>query len=121
VPTVELADVLAPELLHEPANAAGVGGRGQQMDVVVHEHVRVRLAAGGPQRVVQEVAVARAVSVVENAGQAVVAALHDMLRDARKVETGEAGHARRIGRRPRPEHRPCPRKPVRRNPKGCRK
>jgi len=47
---------------------------------------------------VQQLAVAGAVFVVEEAGHAVVATLHDVLRDAGQVDAGLAGHARRIGR-----------------------
>jgi len=47
---------------------------------------------------VQQLAVAGAVFVVEEAGHAVLAALHDVLRDAGQVDAGLAGHACRIGR-----------------------
>ena len=94
---VELADVLAAQSLHQLADGAGSRGRGQQVHVVVHQHVGVQLALAGEQGFTQQLQIAGAVGVVEETGQAVVAALHDVLRDARQVDAGLAGHAGRIG------------------------
>src|SRR3546814_4751531 len=44
------------------------------------------------QRLPQERQVAQSIAIVEEAGQAVVATLHYMLRDVGQVEAGEAGH-----------------------------
>ena len=85
---IELADVLAAELLHQATDGTGRGWRGQQVHMVVHQHVGVKLAVGGEQCFVQELPVASAVDIVEEAGQAVVAALHDVLRDAGQVDAG---------------------------------
>jgi len=41
VPGIELADVAAPELLHQARNGTGFGRSQQQTDVVVHEHIGV--------------------------------------------------------------------------------
>lgn len=88
---IELAHVLAAEPLHQLADGARDGWRGQQVDVVVHQHVGVQLEAAGQQGVAQQLPVARAVIVVEEAGQA-VAALHDVLRNAGKVDAGLSRH-----------------------------
>ena len=48
---------------------------------------------GGQQRFAQQNQVSPSVAVVEEAGQAIVAALHDLLGDVRQVETGLSGHA----------------------------
>jgi hypothetical protein len=88
VARVEPADIAAPELLHHPADAAAFRWRQQQMHVVVHEDVGVQLAPCGHQRAAQQVAVMCAVVVIEEAGQSVVTALHDVLRNSRQVETG---------------------------------
>ena len=98
MPCIELADVGAPELLHHGRDGAGRGRRDQKVDVVVHEHVGVQCAAGGEQRLAEQVQVAVAVVVIQKAGQAVVAALDDMLGNAREVESGLPGHASRFVR-----------------------
>lgn len=61
---------------------------GKQVDVVVHQHVRMQLAAASEQRFAQQVPIAGAVGVVQDAGQAVVAALDDVLRNAGQVNAG---------------------------------
>jgi len=106
---VERADVLAAQYLHHPAQGAGFGRGGQQVHVVVHQHVGMQVAAGGEQGVAQQVAVAAAVFVVQEAGQAIVAALHEVLRDAGQVKTGQAGHAGRMYRTQGRGHRQVPR------------
>ncbi|MHB8310988.1 MAG: hypothetical protein ACYDCY_11445 [Metallibacterium sp.] len=60
----------------------------------------MQLATCGEQHRARQLPVTGAVFVVEKAGQAVVAALHDVLRDARQVDAGWAGHARRFGTEP---------------------
>lgn len=96
---IELANVLAAELLHEGGDGARLRRRDEQVHVVVHQHVGMQLAAGGEQRFAQQVAIADAVGIVEEAGQAVVAALDDVLRDAGQVESGLASHARSVAAR----------------------
>lgn len=66
------------------------------MHVVVHQHVGMQATAGGVQRFPQQLAIAGAIFVVQEAGQAIVAALHDVLRDAGQVEAWESGHARMV-------------------------
>ena len=103
VPGVEQSHVVPAQLLHHPPECAEFRRRRQQVHVVVHQHVGVQAAAGGVQCFAQQLAIARAVFVVQEAGQAIVAALHDVLRDAGQVEAWEAGHARRIALRVGPD------------------
>lgn len=51
--SIELADVAASELLHEASNCPYLWRRGQQVDMIVHEHVGVQFAAGVEQRFAQ--------------------------------------------------------------------
>lgn len=90
---VEQADVLTPELLHHPADVARLWRRGQQVDVVVHQYVRMQVHACRQQCFTQERQVAAPVAVIQEAGQPVVPALHDVLRDSGQVDAGKAGHA----------------------------
>jgi len=91
---IEEADVVGAEALHQAANVAGVLRRHQEMDMVVHQDIGMQVALRPGQRLAQEVEVAQSIAIVEEAGQAVVAALHHVLRDAGQVDTGEASHAR---------------------------
>jgi len=78
---IELADVAAPEFLHEAGNGSRLWWCGQQMDVIVHQYVCVQPAAGIEQRLAQQCEVALPVVVVEKAGETIVPALDDVLRD----------------------------------------
>jgi hypothetical protein len=93
VASVELADILASELLHQARHGADVGWRDEKMDVVVHQHVGMQRDVSTEQGFVQQMQIAPPVDVIEEAGQAIVAALDDMLRDMRKIEPGQACHA----------------------------
>ena len=66
------------------------------MDIVVHEYVGLQGASGVEQRCAKQVQVAVPVCIIQQAGQAVVAAPDDMLGDTGKVESGLRGHARRV-------------------------
>ncbi|WP_341867490.1 hypothetical protein [Luteimonas yindakuii] len=66
-----------------------------------------QLYAGGGQRLAQQREIAQPVAVVEEAGQAVVAALHDVLRYAGQVESWQTGHVMDRGR-PLPVERSPP-------------
>jgi hypothetical protein len=59
--------------------------------MVVHQDVCMQAAVRRGQRLPQELQVAHSIAIVEEAEQAVVATLHDVLRDAGQVEAGEAG------------------------------
>ena len=78
---IEPADISASELLHERRYRAHFRRSYQQMHMVVHQHIGVQFAASGEQRVVEQVQVSMTICLIEKAGQAIVAALHDMLRD----------------------------------------
>ena len=67
----------------------------------VHQHTGMQPAVRRGERVAQEVQVAIAVRVVEKAGQPIVPALNDVLRNAGQVESGLASHARSVGTRAR--------------------
>ena len=69
-----------------------VGGE-QQVHVVVHQYPAMQAATGMVQGVGQQVQVSAPVHIVQEAGQAVGAALHDVLRDTGQVEAGLSGHA----------------------------
>lgn len=81
VPGIEQADVPAPESLHHPTDVAGGRWRRQQVHVVVHQDIGMEAHAAGREQFAQQLQVAQPVAVIEEAGQAVVAALHDVLRD----------------------------------------
>ena len=97
VASVELADVAASEFLHQACNSSDFWRRGQQMHMVVHQDVRVQLATCVEQCLAKQREVALPIVVVEKAGQAIVAALDNVLRNAGKVESWLSGHRVRIG------------------------
>lgn len=107
VARVELRGVLAAKPLHHAAGRAGCGRRHQQVDVVVHQHIGVEPAIVGEQRLAQQMAVAGAVGIVQETGQAVVAALHDVSRDTGKIESPLACHATSIAPARRDRQRRC--------------
>ncbi|OAG66139.1 hypothetical protein A7D17_09575 [Xanthomonas floridensis] len=67
--------------------------------MVVHQDVSVQLAACGVQGFMQQVQVAQSVAIIQKARQAVVPALHDVLRDAGNVNTRKSGHGTRLAAR----------------------
>lgn len=68
------------------------------MHVVVHPYIGVQLVVIREQRLAQSVEVARAVFDIKKAGQAVVAALHDVLRNAGQFQANLSGHVRMVDR-----------------------
>ena len=66
------------------------------MDVVVHEYVGMQRAAGFPQRVTEKLQIQKTIGVIEEARQAVIATLDDMLCRTGKVESRLSGHASRV-------------------------
>ena len=75
------------------AMAPGVAGGRQQVDMIAHEHVGMDRAAMAQTRVVQYVQVTSSIVVVEEARHAIVATLHDVLRNVGDVGTRQASHA----------------------------
>ena len=94
VARVELADNVAAQHLHHSAHRANFRRRDQQAHVVVHQHVRMQFDIGDGQLLAQQFQVVDAVNVVQEARQAVVAALHDVLRNSGQVQARLAGHVR---------------------------
>lgn len=81
LPPFLLADERTPELLHRPRDGARFGQCLQKKRVVVHQYVCMQCAAGSEQRLAQQIQITTAVVVAQEAGQAVIAALDDMLRE----------------------------------------
>ncbi len=92
---LELAERTGGQAAASVGRWRGPQARGEKVHVVVHEDVRVQLAAGGEQCLAPELPLAAAVIVIEEAGQASVAALHDVLRNAGEVDAGLARHRRK--------------------------
>lgn len=82
-----MADVVASDLLHEAINSRCLWRCGRQVDVIVHEHVGVQFAASVEQRLAQQRQVTSSIDLIEKAGEAVIAALDNMLRNAGQVES----------------------------------
>jgi hypothetical protein len=59
----------------------------------------MQLAACGVQGLMHQVQIAQSIAIIQKAGQAVVPALHDVLRDAGKVDAWKAGHGTRLAAR----------------------
>lgn len=93
---IEQGHVIAPEALHQRTCCSGQWWGKQQVHVVVHQHPAMQVATGLVQGFGQQVQVGAAVRIIQKAGQAVVAALDDVLRDAGQVESGLSGHARSV-------------------------
>jgi hypothetical protein len=98
--------------MHQARDGAGRPWRQQQVHVVVHEHVRVQLACKADEGVGEQVHVAKAIAVVEETRQAVVATLNHMLWHARQVDARESGHGAILAPHGRRLHPPGLRLPV---------
>lgn len=94
---IELADVAASRFLHGAGDRPDFRRRGQQVDLVVHQHAGVQSAASVEQRLARHGQVASPIGIIWKAGKAVVAALDNVLRNSGKVESGLSGHCLRIG------------------------
>ncbi|WP_355582736.1 hypothetical protein [Xanthomonas cannabis] len=64
--------------------------------MVVHQYERMQLTACGVQGLMQQVQIAQSIAIIQKAGQPVVPALHDVLRDAGKVDAWKSGHGTRL-------------------------
>jgi hypothetical protein len=94
---VELTDIGTSEFLHEASDGSDFGWRGQQMDVVAHQYVCVQSGSGVEQCFAKQHQVMLPIVVVEKAGQSIVAALDNVLRNIGQVESWLSGHRIRIG------------------------
>lgn len=83
------------------------------MDVVVHQYVGMQCAARLRQHPVEQLHVVVAIGIVEEAGQAVVAALDHMLGNIGQVEAGLSGHEPSIAADGAVRQRPRPRSAAR--------
>jgi hypothetical protein len=97
VAAIEQRHIVPPQPLHHLCDRTGCGRREQQMDMVVHQHIGVQLAAACMQRIFEQMQVAQSVAVIQKAGQAIVAPLHDVLRNTGKVDAGQSGHDNESG------------------------
>lgn len=64
--------------------------------MVVHQHIGVQLTPCGEQGLLEQMQGAEPVAIIAEAGQAVVAALHDVLGNARQIEAWQSGHGVRM-------------------------
>lgn len=94
--TVEQAHVVAQERVQETGRRALIVRRQQQMDVITHQHVRVQRAAEAQQAFAQALQVAPTILIVQKTGQPVVAALHDVLRNAGQIQSGKSCHGHKL-------------------------
>ena len=90
-------DVMPADVLHQLPEVAGIGRRHQKMDVVVHQDVRMQLARGLVQRLSQLMQIEQPVVVIEEAREAVVAALDHMLRNAGECDARKSCHDQECG------------------------
>lgn len=92
VVAVDVLDVAPAERLHELGGAFGRPRCDEQMDVVGHEGVSVDDAAPVGSRFLEPMEVAVAVLVGKEAGLAIDASLHEVLRNIGKLDARAAGH-----------------------------
>ena len=92
VVAVDVLDVASAERLHELGGAFGGLRCDEQMDMVGHEGVGVDGAAPVGSRFLQPAEVAVAVLLGKEAGLAIDASLHEVLRNIGKLDARAAGH-----------------------------
>jgi hypothetical protein len=89
---IDMPDVPPTHRDEHPWDRVGVRRREEQVDVIGHQHIGVQVAPLPPQGLVQPAEIGVAVPVGEEAGAAVVAALHDRQRRPVEMEARTAGH-----------------------------
>lgn len=94
---VELADVAVSEFLQEARNCPDFWRRGQQVNVVVHQHAGVQLAARVEHCIPQHGELTASIGIIEKAGKSFIATLYNVLRNAEEVESWLSGHCLAIG------------------------
>lgn len=72
--------------------------------MIGHQHVGVKTALVARERVAEQIEVGAAIVVGEEAGQAVVAALDEVLRDVGQVGAGQARHGLTLPARGSSDH-----------------
>lgn len=90
---VERRHVPAAEPLHHLSGGTGLGRGDEHVNVVIHQHVGMQRAATRGKCLAENDQVVPPIVIIEEAGQAVVAALDQVLDNAREVEAGKSGHA----------------------------
>ncbi len=93
--------IVAREGMHQPRQGTDLARRYQQMHMVAHQHIRMQATTKSQKRLPQTLEVALAILVIQKTAQAIVASLHNMLRNTGKFKAWESGHARH-------NHSPCP-------------
>ena len=94
VTRVEVTHVAAPQGLHQPRQAVVAAGRGQQVEVIGHQHIGMEVDPAGLGTVSQQRQPLRPVGVVVCNRLAAVAALDGMVDMMGKSESGKAGHGK---------------------------
>ncbi|OOW66757.1 hypothetical protein Xmar_09330 [Xanthomonas axonopodis pv. martyniicola] len=69
------------------------------MHMVIHQDVSMQLAACSVRGLMHQVQIAQTIAIIQKARQAVVSALHDVLREAGKVDAWKSGHGTRLAAR----------------------
>jgi hypothetical protein len=69
------------------------------MDVIVHEYIGVQDDTRVEQGLAQQMLITPPIAVIKEAGQPIVAALDNVLRNVWKIESGQAGHAMSVAAR----------------------
>jgi len=69
------------------------------MDVIVHEYISVQDDTRVEQGLTQQMQIAPPIAFIKEAGQPIVAALDNVLRNVWKIESGQAGHAPSVAAR----------------------
>ena len=89
---IEPAHVSPTERLHHQADALPLFGRGEQMQMVVHQDIGMDDHLMGLCTVSQQADETLPVGIIEHDGLAVVAALDDVVRMAGEQQAGKSGH-----------------------------
>jgi len=92
VSVIDVLDVAPADRDNQPRDRGRVFWGEQEMDMVGHQHVGVKLAVLVLQGVAQPAEVGVAILIVEKAGSAIVATLHDVQRYTVDVDAGTPGH-----------------------------
>ncbi|KVA68657.1 hypothetical protein WI58_17610 [Burkholderia cepacia] len=99
--SIELTDVLTPQLLHQSRGRAAIGWCQQEVNVIVYKHAGMKKATRVQQRVAEQMQITLPVGIIEKADEAIVTSLHDVLRNAGQIESRKSGHEAGVVTRPR--------------------
>jgi hypothetical protein len=96
---IEVADIAPAKVTHEIAAAVGRLWRHQQMDMVSHQAVRVKVAVIFAGQMAQVTQVGEVVAVLSEARVTIVAPLNHVQRNAGNMESRVSGHIARTAPR----------------------